>query len=106
MRRTAEFAGTTFELEPHALGSGVSRARREQGSIEHAVSCVPHALDRVVALRTHLVQPYPTAMKGVVCWLAVTVDVAALQTFERGAVTLDGEDATALVPVDVLKKKP
>ena len=45
-------------------------------------------------------------MKGVVCWLAVTVDVAALQTFERGAVTLDSEDATALVPVDVLNKKP
>ena len=44
--------------------------------------------------------------KGVVCWLAVTVDVAALQTFERGAVTLDGEASPALVPADALKKKP
>jgi len=44
--------------------------------------------------------------KGVVCWLAVTVDVAALQTFEHGAVTLDGELSPALVPADSLKKKP
>jgi hypothetical protein len=44
--------------------------------------------------------------KGVVCWIALTVDVAELQTFERGAVTLDGEASPALVPADVLKKKP
>ena len=44
--------------------------------------------------------------KGVVCWMTLAADDAALQTFEQGTVTLDGEDATALVPADALQKKP
>ena len=44
--------------------------------------------------------------KSVVCWMTMAADDAALQTFEQGTVTLDGEDATALVPADALKKKP
>ena len=44
--------------------------------------------------------------KGVVCWMTLAADDAVLQTFEQGMVTLDGEDATALVPADALKKKP
>jgi len=44
--------------------------------------------------------------KGVVCWMALAVDDATLQTFENGVVTLDGEDATTLVPADALQKKP
>jgi hypothetical protein len=44
--------------------------------------------------------------KGVVCWMTMAADDAALQTFEQGTVTLDGEDATALVPADALLKKP
>jgi hypothetical protein len=44
--------------------------------------------------------------KGVVCWMTLAADDAALQTFEQGMVTLDGEDATALVPADALQKKP
>jgi hypothetical protein len=44
--------------------------------------------------------------KGVVCWMTLAADDAALQIFEQGAVTLDGEDATPLVPADALQKKP
>lgn len=44
--------------------------------------------------------------KGVVCWMTMAADDAALQIFENGMVTLDGEDATALVPADALQKKP
>jgi hypothetical protein len=44
--------------------------------------------------------------KGVVCWMAMAADDTVLQTFENGAVTLDDDAATALVPVDALLKKP
>jgi hypothetical protein len=44
--------------------------------------------------------------KGVVCWMALAADDDALQTFENGAVTLDGDAAAALVPATALQKKP
>jgi hypothetical protein len=44
--------------------------------------------------------------KGAVCWVTMATDDAALQTFENGMVTLDGEDPTALVPAYALQKKP
>jgi hypothetical protein len=44
--------------------------------------------------------------KGVVCWMTMAADDATLQTFEQGAVTLDDDAATALVPADALQKKP
>jgi hypothetical protein len=44
--------------------------------------------------------------KGVVCWMAIAADAGALQTFEYGAVTLEGEEWPALVPADALQKKP
>ncbi|HEY1160084.1 MAG TPA: hypothetical protein VGE83_05605 [Terracidiphilus sp.] len=44
--------------------------------------------------------------KGAVCWMAMLADNAALQTFEHGAVTLDGEAPAALVPADALVKSP
>jgi hypothetical protein len=44
--------------------------------------------------------------KGVVCWMTMAADDAALQTFEQGTVTLDDDAATALVPADALQKKP
>jgi hypothetical protein len=43
--------------------------------------------------------------KGAVCWISLAADDAALQTFEQGAVTLEGDSAPALVPGDVLKKE-
>jgi hypothetical protein len=42
--------------------------------------------------------------KGAVCWMALAVDDLALQTFEHGAVTMDGDAPTALVPASALKK--
>jgi hypothetical protein len=44
--------------------------------------------------------------KGVVCWMMMAADDAALQTFENCAVTLDGEESPALVPANALQKKP
>jgi hypothetical protein len=44
--------------------------------------------------------------KGAVCWMSMAADDAALQTFEHGAVALDGEAAPALVPAQAFAKKP
>ena len=44
--------------------------------------------------------------KGAVCWMAIAAADAALQSFEHGAVTLDGEDSTPLVPANAFVKKP
>jgi len=44
--------------------------------------------------------------KGAVCWMAIAADDAALQSFEHGAVTLDGEVPAPLVPADAFVKKP
>jgi hypothetical protein len=44
--------------------------------------------------------------KGAVCWMSMAAAGAALQSFEQGAVTLDGETSVALVPSDAFQKKP
>jgi hypothetical protein len=44
--------------------------------------------------------------KGAVCWMDMSTDDAALQVFEHGSVTLDGEAPTALVPANAFDKKP
>jgi len=36
--------------------------------------------------------------KGAACWMTMAADAAALEAFEHGTVTLDGESAAALVP--------
>jgi len=43
--------------------------------------------------------------KGTVCWMTMATDEAALQVFERGAVKLDADAATALVPATAFAKK-
>ena len=44
--------------------------------------------------------------KGAVCWMTMAADDAALQTFEHGAVALDDDAATALVPANAFQKNP
>lgn len=44
--------------------------------------------------------------KGAICWIAQAADQEGLQTFESGAVTLDGYSAPALVPAGTLQKNP
>jgi len=44
--------------------------------------------------------------KAAVCWMAMAADEAALSAFERGAVTLDGEALSSLVPATAFDKKP
>jgi hypothetical protein len=44
--------------------------------------------------------------KGAVCWVSLAADEAALQTFERGSVVLEGDTYEALVPANALQKKP
>jgi hypothetical protein len=43
--------------------------------------------------------------KGMVCWMAIATDQESLETFERGAVTLDGEAEKRLVPADALQEE-
>jgi len=43
--------------------------------------------------------------KAAVCWMTTAADDAALQTFEHGAVSLDQEAPTALVPPTAFAKK-
>ena len=43
---------------------------------------------------------------GAVCLMAMAADKAGLQTFENGAVALDGEVPAALVPATAFEKKP
>lgn len=45
--------------------------------------------------------------KGAACWMTMAANAASLQEYEKGAVSLDGEAATQLVPVNVfLPDKP
>ena len=44
--------------------------------------------------------------KAAVCWMAMAADDEALQTFEHGAVSLDGDTPVALVPATAFDKKP
>jgi hypothetical protein len=44
--------------------------------------------------------------KSTVCWMAVMTNKADLNTFEHGAVTLDGDAAGALIPADAFANKP
>jgi hypothetical protein len=44
--------------------------------------------------------------KGAACWMTMAADDASLQALEQGAVSLDGEPATALVPASVFVSKP
>jgi len=44
--------------------------------------------------------------KGAVCWMALAASDAALKIIEGGAVVLEGESPTALVPTSAFDKKP
>lgn len=44
--------------------------------------------------------------KGAVCWMAMAADEASLKVFESGAVVLEDDPATALVPAGAFDKKP
>jgi hypothetical protein len=44
--------------------------------------------------------------KAAVCWMTMAADEASLKTFEHAPVSLDGEDATPLVPTNAFDKKP
>lgn len=43
---------------------------------------------------------------GAVCWMAAAADETALQTFEHGKVSLDGEAPVPLVPSTAFDRKP
>jgi hypothetical protein len=44
--------------------------------------------------------------KGAVCWMALAASDDALKTIEGGAVALEGDSPTALVPATAFEKKP
>jgi hypothetical protein len=43
---------------------------------------------------------------GAVCWMGFVASDVDLKTFEQGAVSLDGETSTALVPASAFARKP
>lgn len=44
--------------------------------------------------------------KGAVCWMTMAADPDSLKAFDTGAVSIEGEAPTALVPATVFAKKP
>lgn len=44
--------------------------------------------------------------KAAVCWMTMAADPAALDIYEHGAITLDGEKPVALVPPSAFQNKP
>lgn len=44
--------------------------------------------------------------KGAACFMTMAADEAGLETFEHGAVTLDGDPPAALAPASAFAKKP
>ncbi len=101
------------------FGSGASKGLKKSfdisGQVRGAYSLGAHSLwiERSTgALIGHLEVKYTVETvcsilkKGAVCWMTIAADDAALQTFEHGAVTLDGEAAPALVPAEAFARKP
>jgi hypothetical protein len=79
----------------YSLGSHSVWIERAKGSLK-GHSEVQYTVETVCSIMK----------KGAVCWMAIAADDAALQTFEHGAVTLESEAPTSLVPVDAFVKKP
>jgi hypothetical protein len=44
--------------------------------------------------------------KGAVCWMVMALDSSSLHTIEQGALSLEGEAAPGLVPVNAFDKRP
>lgn len=86
---------TNPELGSYALGSHSVWIERAAGVLKTRPDS-KYTIETVCAV----------LKKGAACWMAMAADESGLQTFEHGAVTLDGEAPVALVPADAFAKKP
>ncbi len=96
----AEGLTKTFDItDPvyggYSLGTHITWIERSQGALKGH----PETVYTVETVCTIL-------KKGAVCWMAMAADKDALQVFENGAVTLDGDAQPALVPANAFDKKP
>lgn len=82
-------------LGTYALGSHTLWIERAQGTPKGHPE-LPYTVEITCGL----------LKKAAVCWMAMAADQDALRAFEKGAVTLDGEPAQALVPPSAFDKKP
>lgn len=78
----------------YQLGSHKAWIERLQGSIKGDMAA-QYTIESVCTL----------VKKAAVCWTVIAADDPALGTFEQGAVTLDQDQARALVPPDAFQKK-
>jgi hypothetical protein len=90
----------TFDLdEPvygsYALGSHPFWIERVHGSVKGQPT-MPFTVEIACGM----------TKKAAVCWMMMAADEASLKTFERAPVSLDGEDATPLVPANAFDRKP
>ncbi len=101
-----------------SFGSGVSRGLQKSISVANPVHGVyslgTHHLWIERAAGAPIAHPEEKGTvetvcvilsKAAVCWVTFAADDAALKIFEKGAVTLEGEAATALVPPDAFLQK-
>jgi len=82
------------QLAAYALGSHSVRIARAKGNPKGHPE-ISYTVETVCSI----------LKKGAVCWMALAADDAALATFEHGAVILDNEAPTTLVPAEVFTKK-
>jgi hypothetical protein len=79
----------------YALGSHPFWIERVRGSVKGQPG-MPYTIEIACSM----------TKRAAVCWMTMAADEASLKTFERAPVSLDGEDAAALVPANAFDKKP
>jgi hypothetical protein len=101
-----------------AIAGGVAESLKKQFEISDAVygsyKLGSHRLWIERARGTFIANPQfsrtiemacSVLQKGMACWFAMAADQESLDTFERGAITLDGESEAALVPANAFQEK-
>jgi hypothetical protein len=80
----------------YSLGTHHMWIERVTGTIKEQPGIPPYTIEVACGL----------LKKAAVCWMTLAADSAALQVFEKGDVTLDGDAPVALVPSTAFDKKP
>jgi len=97
----AESMKKQFEISDAVFGSYKLGSHRLWIERARGTSIAHPDFKRTLEITCSLLQ------KGAVCWLTLAADQQSVETFEHGAVTLDGEAEAALVPGNAFpEKKP
>ena len=82
-------------LGTYTLGSHMFWIERANGTLKQNPS-IPYTIEIACTV----------AKKAAVCWMTMAADQSALNTFEHGAVSVDGDPPAPLVPPTAFDKKP